>query len=224
MIVGVLVWYDESPEMLANAVSGFARVCDQIVAVDGAYALYPQAKPCSHPGQASTILHAAEAAGAGCLVHRPQKLFMGNEVEKRNLSLELARPFDPNWILVFDGDFQIAECHPELVRADLAATDLNVASYELCEKTAAVSDYTQIRAIYRWTDDLVYGPAHYVVRGTYDGERQELRGQDEAEALWLGNLSAYHLKEEREKTRRDSWASYTKIRDFYGVEALDVVA
>ncbi len=217
-VVGVLVWYDESPEMLATAVSGFARICDNIVAVDGAYALYPEGKPRSHPVQASTIQYAAESAGAGCLVHRPREVFYGNEVEKRNLTLGLASALEPDWIIVFDGDFQMAECHPELVRADLEDTNLHVATYELRDT------HERLRSIYRWTDDLAYGPAHYIVRGTYDGVRHELRGHQESEALWLGNMYAHHVSHDRMKERADDAASYTQLCEFYGAEALDVVA
>ncbi len=207
-IVGLLAWYDESPEMLATCVSGFARVCDQIVAVDGAYALYPQAKPRSHPVQASTILHAAESAGVGCLIHRPREVFYGNEVEKRNLSLNFARSFEPDWVLVFDADFQVAECHPDILRSDLSETDWSVASYELRDEWGT----QPFRGIYRMDGALSYGPSHAEVR-SFSGD---LRAE-ETPALQLQSLTAYHV--ERSPERRTAATAFDRMRNLYGIES-----
>src|SRR5256885_1150092 len=108
-VVGLLSFYDESPSWLATAVTGFARVCDAITAVDGAYALLPGARPCSHPQQAEAILSASEAAGVACTVHRPNRLFFGNEVEKRNFTFQLAGAglTGDDWLLVFDADYHV---------------------------------------------------------------------------------------------------------------------
>ena len=213
-IVGLLAWYDESPEMLATCVSGFARVCDQIVAVDGAYALYPQAKPRSHPVQASTILHAAESAGVGCLIHRPREVFYGNEVEKRNFSLNLARSFEPDWVLVFDADFQVSECHAELVREDLKRADANVATYELRDEWGK----QPFRGIYRWSESLVYGPAHFDVNGIYANQDEILRGErGEAYPLQIQTLVAYHV-EERSQERRNAATAFDRVRNLSGIE------
>lgn len=106
-ICGLLSWYDESPAWLATAVAGMGRVCDEIVAVDGAYALYPSARPRSSPQQAEAVLQAAEAAGVGCTIHRPREIFWGNEVEKRNLTIALASSVlesGRDWIVIFDAD------------------------------------------------------------------------------------------------------------------------
>jgi hypothetical protein len=43
-IWGLLSWYDESPSWLAEAVASFAPMLDGLIAVDGAYALYPDAR------------------------------------------------------------------------------------------------------------------------------------------------------------------------------------
>ena len=39
-----------------------------------------------------TIQAAAETMGIGCVIHRPSDVFHGQEVEKRNLTLQLAAP------------------------------------------------------------------------------------------------------------------------------------
>ncbi len=249
-IVGVLCWYDESPSWLANAVCGFGRVCDEIVAVDGAYSMYPGARPRSHPDQAEAILAAAETMGAGCTIHRPRDVFFGQEVEKRNLSLRLVAPLltpGEDWVMVFDADYQLMLCEdPAYTRTLLERTDKNVATYtildaqdvqadavtaEVCLDVAIDTDWTvRDRGIFRWTDDLRYGPSHFFITGTYNGEQEWLRGPDlftgessvqAADAEHLGrNLVVVHRNSKRAKVRRDAAAGYYALRDQAGVEAI----
>lgn len=246
-IVGLLSWYDESPAWLAAAVSGFARVCDEIVAVDGAYGLYPGARERSHPDQAEAVVLTCEAMNVGCTLHRPRAPFFdGNEVQKRNLTLGLAAPLEPDWVLVFDADMHVIRCDVEIVRAELERTDLDVATVTLLdgkdllgdEKTATLArdidfdtEWTmRARHVYRWTDDLAYGPAHYTVSGTYGGEKRWLRGPEMTvggreivvEAVDLRSaLVAVHRSQHRAKVRRDAALVYYRVRDAAGVENVD---
>lgn len=243
-IVGVLAWYDESPSWLATAVAGFGRVCDEIVAVDGAYTLYPGGRARSRPDQAEAVLQAAEAAGVGCTVHRPSVTFDGNEVEKRNLCLSLAAPFltlMEDWVLVFDADCHVMQAYPDIVRSDLEQTDLHVATWtwldgqdmladpgvaELARTIDVDTEWThRVRHIYRAIPDLAYGPTHYSVSGTVDGETVWLRGApiDQIQpALHLGKaLVAHHRRASRAKVRQDAQAGYLATRDLRGVEAAE---
>jgi len=244
-VVGVLIWYDESPSWLAHAVAGFGRVCDEIVAVDGAYSMYPGARPRSHPDQAEAILAAAETMGVGCTIHRPRDVFFGQEVEKRNLSLALAAPLleANDWVMVFDGDYQVMRCDdPAFVRQVLATTERNVVTYTILDghDLLADDDTAQIaigsnvdtewtlrdRGIFRWTEDLRYGPAHYFVQGTYDGDQQWLRGPDisgnaalAAEPEHLGaSFVVVHRRSKRALVRSNAARSYGALRDASGVE------
>lgn len=211
MIVGILSWYDEPAEMLAASVSGFARVCEEIVAVDGAYALYPQARPRSAPEQAEAVLAACEAAGVGCTLHRPRQVFYGNEVEKRNLTLRLAAAFDPSWVVVFDGDFQVTGCQEEVVLHDLATTSLHVGAYTIRDEHGE----TRTRSVYRWTPDLRFERTHYDVRGTYDGETLRLR--EDAPAFDVA-IEVAHRHGRRSAARRGAAARYAELRNMYGIE------
>lgn len=234
-IVLLLSWYDESPAWLSTVVTGFGRVCDEVVAVDGAYQFYPDARPRSHPEQAEAIQQAAEAAGIGCTIHRPREPFTGNEVEKRNLTLRLAATVDPDWVLVADGDYHVVSCDPAGVRGALANTDLNVATYDLrdgvdwldvdgmAERCAVTPVETQwqhpTRDIYRWTGDLAYGPAHYTIRGTYHGRIQHLKGPGQEACLNLGDsLVAVHRSRHRPLLRRQAAETYYRRRDEHGIE------
>jgi len=191
-LVLLLSWYEESPAWLATVVAGYGRMVDHVVAVDGAYAFFPQGKPRSHPEQAEAIMQTAEAAGIGCTIHRPNFLWDGNEVHKRNMTLKLAAAHDPDWVMVADGDYHVTNCDPPTVRGMLEVTDLNVATYTLVDQqdplaqpefaAAAIQSQIEtewrdeIRDIYRWTPDLQYGPAHYTISGTYGGKKRWVKG------------------------------------------------
>ena len=247
--VALLSWYDESPSWLAAAVSGIARVVDHVVAVDGAYGLYPGARPRSHPVQAETIMQTCEAMSVACTLHRPSEPFWGNEVEKRNLTLQLAAPFltaGEDWVLILDADYHVMLLeNPEAVRHTLAATDKHAVTYTLLDgkdmlgnegmaryarETFLSTDWTlRERGIFRWTDDMRYGPAHYCLRGTYDGDDMWLRGPDlmpmdgvqACDVEHLGRqLVMVHRTSHRAKVRQHAALGYYTARDAAGVEEL----
>ena len=245
-LVGLLIYYDESPSWLATCVSGFARVCDTIVAVDGAYALYPGARPRSHPDQAYAIQDACETMGSGCVIHRPKDVWWGNEIEKRQHTIRLASALNPDWLLVFDADYLVILCEdPAFARNIIASTDKHVCTYTLLDGKDVMDDdylanYAQERAIdhewtirdrgiFRYTDDLRYGPTHYCLRGTFDGEDHWLRGPDlspvgmhlASPPEHLGrSLVALHRNQKRSKMRTQAAEHYYKLRDDQGAEAI----
>lgn len=238
-VCGVLSWYDESPAWLAAACSGFARVCDQIVAVDGSYALLPGARPASHPLQAEAVLSACEAGGAACTIHRPNDLFYGNEVEKRNFTLRLAGAHleEGDWVIIFDADVHIFKLNEKRVRAELERTERMIASYtvldgidylsdpdmaEYVAKEEYATEWTiRTNDIYRWHPSLLYGPQHWMVSRDIGGERRWLRHSDQfvPPVLDLGaSLVAYHRTANRSKVRADMQAAYYQARDLHGIE------
>lgn len=239
-IVGILCWWDESPSWLATAVAGFARVCDDIVAVDGAYSLMPGGRARSRPDQAEAILAAAEAGDAGCVIHRPRDVFFGQEVEKRNLALALAAPLEPDWLVVFDADMHVMQAAPETVRRDLAETDCDVATYTILDGADMLADparadlaarvvldtewTNKFRAIYRWLPGLAYGPAHFSVSGLRD-RRVWLRGANADEiapAHDLGRaLVVHHRRAHRALVRNQAADGYAQARQRAGHEAVD---
>ena len=228
-IVGVMIAYDEHPHWLATAVSGFAQVCHDIVYVDGSYALYPQAKPRSHPSEPEAVMQACDAAGVGCVVYRPSSVFMDNEVEKRNMSLRLAGTLDPEWIVVFDADYHVTSVDVTSFRFDLATTDRNSATFKRIDTDGERRWVTRNRGIYRWTDDLAYGPAHWTISGTYDGEKQWIWGPEHvpggasnvSPTLDLDSLTCIHRTHDRLTERKNAMTAYNTIRDTYEVEKVD---
>lgn len=235
-VIGLLSWFDESPTWLATAVAGFARFCDAIVAVDGAYALFPGGRPRSHPLQVEAIVHTAEAMGVGCLVYQPQDLWRGNEVEKRNYSLDLAGTLveDGDWVCVFDADYHVLWAKPDMIRAELGETHCDVASYLLLDGkdfqgVAALEQFAAqtyidhewtvaTRDFYRWHPTLRVGPAHFA----YSARGEWLRTQsdqqtDECLAL-RDNLVVYHRTADRSERRRRDAAQYYDTRNRSGIE------
>src|SRR6266498_2048177 len=80
-IVASLIWYDESPAWLSATLHGIIPHIDHLVAIDGAYVLYPEARNWSRPDQHETILYSCQAAGIGLTLHTPSTVWFGNEVE-----------------------------------------------------------------------------------------------------------------------------------------------
>ena len=246
-IIGLLAFYDESPSWLSTCAAGFGRVCDTIIAVDGAYALYPRARSHSMPDQREAILAAAEAAGCGCIVHQPKEVWYGNEVEKRNHLLDLARAIGTeheDWLLVFDSDFQVMQAYPDAIREHLACTSLDVATYTLLDGKDLMDDDEQrkiaqtmdistewtvrIRACFRLLPDLRYEQKHWNVLATDgDGDTVTLFGPPvlQVEEYRLENsLVVYHRRKDRAKVRLQAGEEYYQVRDALQAEGGNLVA
>src|SRR5262249_40678789 len=108
-----LSWYDEPAWALAELVASTARFgADALVAVDGAYMLYPDGRAQSPAEQSQAILATAQGAGMEVVLHCPQEPWAGNEIEKRTKSLalaeEIAEPGE-DWIWICDGDEVVTE-------------------------------------------------------------------------------------------------------------------
>lgn len=242
-IHGLFCWYDESPSWLGTAITSLARFCDHIVAVDGAYALYPDGKPRSHPYQAEVIVHTAEAMGVACTLYQPSEVWWGNEVEKRNKSLDIVGVFteDGDWLCVFDADYHSVRCNPDSLRHDLAATECVVATYGIVDTEDWISGdaqalamhstlhsqwVSQTRDLYRWNPTLRVGPAHGDTSVLKDGQRLWLRGPYELEPAedMSRNLTVYHRTKHRAAVRRNAQQGYYQMRDSLGIESEELVS
>lgn len=220
-IHGLLSWYDEPVAWLAAAVSSFGRFCDTIVAVDGAYSLYPQGTPRSHPNQVEAIQLAAEAAQVSCLVYQPSETWAENEIGKRQFAIDLLLAIADwgDWVCVFDADYHVRRVNVEAVRWDLENTDLNVATYELLDtiEEPKTSWTSPTRDFFRWEPALRIGPthAHYSLSDKWlKGPGVELE-----EALSLGqNLVCYHRTQDRTRARIDAQQRYYKTRQMLNIE------
>lgn len=112
-LIAILSWYDEPSWCLTELVASLAAAgVDHVVAVDGAYMLYPGGRGQSPGEQAQTIVAGCEGAGMGVTVHCPQDVWFGNEIEKRSFTFAAGHLIaDPgvDWLWVVDADERIQE-------------------------------------------------------------------------------------------------------------------
>lgn len=238
-LAALLSWYEESPEWLAATVASLAPHVDHLVAVDGAYLLFPGAldRPRSGTEQARALLEVADALGIGLTLHRPQEAFEGNEVEKRNLLFDLARTVtdEDDWWLHIDADERVTRW-PGDVKQRLEASELDVATVTFQQRhvrhPAAIgsaplhspmpmqSSFGGHRVLTRALRDLhVSGMHWHYVTGGFgtDEPPRYLRAEAShpllVEALDLDDLRIEHLHDFRQKSRNDAASSYYRRRD-----------
>lgn len=241
-VCALLSWYDESPLWLAATVGSLAGVADHLVAVDGAYALFPGGEPRSPVEQHEAIIEAAAAARIGLTLHVPIERWAGNEVEKRNATVELARQVADEdwWLLVIDADMVVTRAHG--IRQALAAVAEDVAAYQLVSRddphrSETVARYAResvwqktgrqpLRGLYRALPHLRYDEAHYIVRADEPGEppvylwgREDLHELAPAADVQL-ELRVEHRSLWRDRERAEQARGYYRVRDELGVEQL----
>jgi hypothetical protein len=135
---GLLSFYDEPPASLTACIKGLSDAgVSELVAVDGAYGLYPDGRPASHPNQHAAIVLACRELGMGCTLHVPRKVWAGNEIEKRTFLFRLAyaaaEPGD--WFWVMDAD-QVVQNAPDDLLERLQATEHPAAAVEFLDTVA----------------------------------------------------------------------------------------
>ena len=112
-LIALLAWYDEPSWCLTELVASVATAgADAIVAVDGAYALYPAGRSQSPSEQAQVIQAAAQGAGLELLMHLPREVWFGNEIEKRSYTFALGHTIaipGEDWFWILDADEVITE-------------------------------------------------------------------------------------------------------------------
>ncbi len=236
-VYALLSWFDESVPWLAATVGSAAALCDHVIAVDGAYALYPDGRHRSGTEQHQTIQEAAFAAGMGCTIHTPAEKWAGNEVEKRTamfrLAEHIATPYE-DWYLVIDADEVIIGCPPD-ARQQLEDTELDVAEVKLVnvedieknvETAAAARQFSYparsaepLRALFRAIPGLAPCGNHYtnmvpdgrVLIGARSDKRQE-------PALDLQGIVFEHRTNFRTVHRDEERRSYYGKRDAAQIE------
>lgn len=164
-VIGLLSWYEEPVSWLAETVASAAKLCDHLIAVDGAYAEFPfgLTKPASGTEQAEVILHAAAGAGIGCTIHASRQPWFGNEVEKRSFMFDLAMPFttEDDWLFVIDADEVVSQV-PVDIRDLLGKTEADVGEVQIWQRGDQDTTTTG-RRFFRALRGIRYQDCHYVV-------------------------------------------------------------
>lgn len=238
-IVASLIWYDESPAWLAATLHGILPHIHHLVAIDGAYALYPGASApgmnWSRPDQHEIIVYSCQSAGVGLTLHTPPVVWLGNEVEKRHHQLEYAKQVaEPmtDWVMIVDAD-EVVTRWPEDTIQRLADTEHDVAEVSYIEHHPASlnpdaspvhfnwgQDHSdgKTRNLFRALPDLRQGHNHYTVHGGNQVLRGNMNVTTLAPALALHDLQLDHRTHLRAKHRHDSQYTYYKRRDDTGIE------
>lgn len=247
-IVGCCIYYDESPTWLTAGLAALAPVCDAFVYLDGAYALYPGGldRPSSNIECALALHETAAACNRTLLHYRPHEPYFGNEVEKRQLYVDLANSLpgvdENSWLLVFDGDNIGSKVRMSLHSA-LEETECLVAEYAVTQdfdpqaklddgdRSVLInqeSNTSYVRGLYRNIPNLGYGPAHWIVSGV-DPDSKEfgyLWGnpnvhQPMASAVNVSHaLEFEHRRHKRLPTRLAAAKKYYDNRDSAGIESM----
>lgn len=124
IVTAALPWWNERPEDLDACVRGMAGIADKVVALDGAYARYPEATPKSSAAEVAAIRDAAKDVGLECQILQPERLWAG-QVEKRSYLLAMAT-VGSHWIATVDADHIIHVEDRELARRALRHVPVDV--------------------------------------------------------------------------------------------------
>jgi hypothetical protein len=242
-IAALLSFYDESPLWLSATVASLAGVVDRVVAADGAYSLYPQARASSPVEQHQALVETAAACRIPLTLHVPTAPWKNNEVEKRNATIQLARAAgctDGWWLLVVDADMVVTRASGGLY-ATLDATYEDVAEVSVAHhddphqnaevERAAISGMWQTassqpyRLLYRSSDSLRYEGSHYIVRNDHGFLWGNSSSQDLLPAADLTmELEFDHRSRLRDLERQTKQKAYYRVRDAVGAETLAVTA
>lgn len=166
-IIGLLSWYAEDPRWLDRCIQTYAEAgITNLVAVDGAYALYPDGQPSSPAYQHDYIAHACARNGVRLKLHVPEQTWQGNEIEKRSamfaLAEQIAQP-GVDWYLVIDADETVRVALTGWI-AELECTSLDCADVALCElEPQHTAEQAQINRT-KYIDPASRGPIRKLFR------------------------------------------------------------
>ena len=224
-VVGCLSWYAEKPSWLAACVSSMSRLCDHVVAFDGAYARFPTDQPRSRPDEAEVIARTADGLGMGWTIHTPREKWWGGEVEKRAAMFRAASIITEteDWLLVLDADEVLADVWGG-TRTMLADASEDVAEVMITDEHGGRAP---IRRLFRALPDITVEQAHYVVTARKDGEKVVLCGDRKAHtevpALGLHDVLIRHRASERDPARNAQKQLYYSSAMPHEQEALAAV-
>lgn len=233
---GLLCWYDEPLELLAAHISSQAGVIDHLVAVDGAWAAYPDAQPSSDPQQARLIKEICDGLRIGLTLHTPRSVWAGNEVEKRNFSLALAEAVtrEDGWYYSGDADEVVTHVASDwfqqleaLAREDVGTIQVGIRETRSIPGVLDVvpnDTWGPITNVYRAYRGLTYGPRHYILHAPdpvlgmplcVRGDRDYLENVGTFDGT---DLLRFDHRQERPEWRNVAKREYYVRRDRFGFE------
>lgn len=224
-IIGLLSWYDERPSWLAGVVTALAHHVQiaHLIAVDGAYGVYPQPKAYSGSEQHGAILETCRNHEIGVTIHAPQEPWFGNEVEKRNFCWHLAETIaeeHEDWYFICDADTFVTSAlglHQHLERAQ---EDVGQVAFAEPVDGSFDPGGCFLRCIFRAIPGLRFDTNHFTYR-LPDG--RNLHDPTEP-AISLPMVTVEHRTQWRDPWRKEKQKLYYRRRDELGLELPQEVA
>lgn len=229
----LLSFYNEAPAMLAAGISSLAPFTDHLIAVDGAYSLYPDAQPCSPGDQTTTIRDVAAANRIGLTLYQPSQSWVGNEVEKRSFMFQLAEAHaeaNVDWYYIADGDELVTGLHvdpkPVLEETEFDSAEVSYWWHRPHETpqerpfATPLKEQQGIAKFFRAVPGLHVDTAHYRYRA---GDGRMLwnpgPGEKPGEPADLRAIYVQHRNQERDLWRSGEAQEYYTRRDANRIEA-----
>lgn len=221
-LFALMSWFDENPAWLHAAIASLGDLgIHHLIAVDGAYALYPDGKPRSHIDQYGAIHEAAARLDIGLTIYTPATTWQGNEIEKRTFMFRLAEHHAEagrDWYYIADADETIRET-PDNLHDRLRTSVFDAAEATYHEQTETGLKNFAIPKFFRAIPGLHVTGNHFTYK-TPDG--RALWGNAITETLEprdISGVSLYHHTIKRHADRRSAAKRYYDTRDAQLVEA-----
>lgn len=228
-IIALLSWYDESPAWLAAAIASAHEHLrlDHVVALDGAYGLYPDGQPRSGVEQHHAITETCHALGLGLTLSAPRHQWQGNECEKRTALFRLGDSVSldgEDWYYVLDADELVLDCQPGYLAEILTEIDDDVADVALIDRnpqSRGEVGQQPIRKLFRSHHGISVVDVHWHYQAR-DGRM--LWGPGNVVGADLGGqVLVEHRNWQREMVRDAARMGYYQARDTSGIEAVPCV-
>lgn len=221
-LTAMLAWYAENPDWLIDTVIDLSKIgVSQIVAVDGAYALFPGGGARSSADQGRSLRAATDLYNMALILVEPNEVWSGNEVQKRQFMLDIAvAASDPgDWLVAWDADF-VLEAWPGDVIGELSSCPHKDAFVDISFSDAppGVESWYPLRNFMMAQPGMKMSTNHY----TYilpSGTHISVGDRTTCTSLsFRGRLKVRHRTNDRPKERRGRQVKYYEARDSGRVE------
>jgi hypothetical protein len=218
-IVAALCWYLEPTEFLDRLVRSLAGHVDELVGLDGAWYGFTPAAAASSREERDTIRVAAAECGIPVQVVVPSRVWK-SQIEKRQRLFDIAiHERGADWVMVVDGDWELACCDDLALRSSLQLTGRDVAMVMMrpLNKTFPYSELPTMdkpeRHIWRGLDDLTVENLHWGIRSGARWLHGDTAYVNVEPALDLSSVVVFdHDNMNRPRERAEAMREYRKVR------------
>jgi hypothetical protein len=225
-LIALLSFFAEDEEYIVGDLRDLHKLgVTSVVAVDGAYAMYPDGPVRSGERLIEKLRSTAESLDMSLLLYQPNTVWMGNEVEKRQVMIDLAWTIADkgDWFVVWDCDYKLVD-----VPEGPEGSWLPIAGLPSTKQDFAYVSFTESSQDNAWHPMQMFIKAQPVMMDgnhhTYklaDGRRSQILRrpvENMAEARDMSQVKIRHRVYERDDKRRAGQTAYYVERDRLGLE------